>query len=37
MDQDANEKAKSRRAILVLYACMAAGVIAPFVVYYILR
>jgi hypothetical protein len=37
MDQDANEKAKSRRVILVLYGCIAVGVIAPFALYYILR
>jgi len=34
---DQNEKAKSRRVILVLYGCMAIGVIAPLVLYYILH
>jgi hypothetical protein len=34
MDQPAIEKAKARRAITILYVCMAVGVFGPLILYF---
>jgi hypothetical protein len=37
MDATEEEKAKARRAIIILYACVFAGLALPIVLYFALR
>jgi hypothetical protein len=37
MDESPVEKAKARRAILILYVVMALGVLGPFVLFFVKR
>lgn len=37
MDETPVEKAKARRAVLILYGCMAVGILAPLIIYFFVR
>jgi len=37
MDESPVEKANARKAIRILYGCMIIGIVAPFVIYFLVR